>query len=160
MLITAQKVLLFEAGSVFYGVFLPEITRLIRDIHLLPVPFSHPGMAGIIVEGQQEIMPVFDLGLMLEKSSHLPVEGPTVASFQTERGPIGLLLTPLKGTITEYNYLSDRAREEELLAQVPKSLRHTVMGIGEYAGEHFFFFSPGAFLTALDLDLAARPGYS
>jgi len=150
--ISAQQVLLFETCGYRLGVFVAEVTRLILepDEALLPLPFAHPGMAGLLDSGEVGALPVFDLQGILTPSARPPVSKPgaTIAVFTTERGPVGLR-TDRRGTAQEYRYLDDFQEEASRLDELPAALRGLVMGIGELPDGLFYFFSPEAFVMSL-----------
>lgn len=154
---SAQQVLLFEAGGLPLGVFVAEVTRLFFEEELTPVPFAHPAMAGLLDAGELGALPVFDLaGLFSEAPPPRSVPGATVAVFTTERGPIGLRMTRRTTTHT-YRYNLDPVTESVRKDALPEPARRVVMGVGESDGGPFFFFSPEAFVLALDLGRAGRP---
>lgn len=154
---SAQQMLLFEAGGLPLGIFVAEVTRLLLEEQLAPVPFAHPAMAGLIDGGSLGALPVFDLfGLFSEERPARAVPGATVAVFTTERGPVGLRMERRTTTPT-YRYLDDPAKEAERLDALPAIARRVLMGVGESEDGCFYFFSPEAFVLALDLGRAGRP---
>lgn len=154
----AQQVLLFEAGGLPLGVFVAEVTRLLLEEELTPVPFAHPAMAGLIDGGGLGALPVFDLaGLFSTAPPPRAVPGSTVAVFTTERGPIGLRMER-RTTTHMYRYNLDPVTEAVRTDALPEPARRVIMGVGESDAGPFFFFSPEAFVLALDLGRAGRPG--
>ena len=150
--LTAQQVLLFETCGYRLGVFVAEVTRLTLEPEkpLLPVPFAHPGMAGLLDGGEVGALPIFDLQGVLTPGARPSVSQPgaTIAVFTTERGPVGLR-TDRRGTAQEYRYLDDFQEEADRLDELPEQLRHLVMGVGELPDGLFYFFSPEAFVMSL-----------
>lgn len=155
------QVLLFRAGGLELGVFLAEVARLLVEDRVLAVPFAHPAMAGLLVAGEDGPVPVFDLhGLVAAPvdGAALPVprSKTTVALFPTARGPVGLRLEELLGTVASYEAL-DAETTAALHAGVPAPLLTTITGAArrrsvEAGGEgSFSFFSPDAFLAGLGL---------
>lgn len=153
----AQRVLLFEAGGLQLGVFVAEVTRLLLEDAISPVPFAHPAMAGLLDGGDLGALPVFDLwGLVGERAPAAHVPSATVAVFSTERGPVGLRMER-HGTTPSYRYVGDPSAAEEHLKSLPAGARSVLMGVGELEEGCFYFFSPEAFVLALDLGRAGRP---
>lgn len=153
---SAQQVLLFDAGGLPLGVFVAEVTRLFLEEELTPVPFAHPAMAGLIDGGSLGALPVFDLaGLFSETPPPRAVPGATVAVFTTERGPIGLRMER-RTTTASYRYL-DPVTEAVRTDALPELARRVLMGASDSDAGPFFFFSPEAFILALDLLRAGRP---
>jgi hypothetical protein len=150
--------LLFEAGGFPLGVFVAEVTKLLLEGEdaLLPVPFAHPAMAGLLDSEAVGALPVFDLVGILDPHVRPPVSAPgaTVAVFSTERGPVGLR-SARRGTAQEYRYLDDFQEEAERLDELPMPLRSLVMGVGELSDGLFYFFSPEAFVMSLESYAAA-----
>lgn len=157
--LSAQQVLLFEAGGFRLAVFVAEVTKLLLegDEDLLAVPFAHPAMAGLLRNDAVGVLPVFDLVGAMEEGARPPTHqtGATVAVFSTERGPVGLR-TERRGTAQEYRYL-DFKEEAERLDELPPALRELVMGVGELPDGLFFFFSPEAFVMSLERFAAEVP---
>ncbi len=154
---SAQQMLLFEAGGLPLGIFVAEVTRLLLEESLTPVPFAHPAMAGLIDGGSLGALPVFDLhGLFSGTPPERTVSGATVAVFTTERGPVGLRMER-RTTTASFRYLDDPAEEAERLDALPEIARRVLMGVGDSEAGPFYFFSPEAFVLALDLGRAARP---
>lgn len=155
---SAQQMLLFEAGGLPLGIFVAEVTRLLlEEQELTPVPFAHPAMAGLIDGGALGALPVFDLaGLFSGQAPLRSLPGATIAVFTTERGPVGLRMER-RTTTPSYRYLDDPAAEAERLDKLPEIARRVLMGVGESEAGPFYFFSPEAFVLALDLGRAGRP---
>lgn len=154
------QVLLFRAGGLELGVFLAEVSRLLVEEALLAVPFSHPAMAGLLVAGEDGPLPVFDLRGLVEGPAAALAPATrgkaTVALFPTAKGPVGLRLEELLGTVASYEALDPEATAA-LHAEVPQPLLATVTGAarrrdGVDGGTGTFsFFSPDAFLAGLGL---------
>jgi hypothetical protein len=161
------QVLLFRAGGLRLGVFLAEVGRLLVEDALIAVPFAHPAMAGLLVAGEDGPVPVFDLrGLVDDTASWAStttsatsapprpaitaVVGATVALFPTAKGPVGLRLEQLLGTIATYEPL-DAAATARLHEDVPAALARTVTGAASATDGPFSFFSPEAFLAGVGL---------
>jgi hypothetical protein len=151
---TQGQVLLFRAGGLRLGVFLAEVGRLLVEGALLAVPFAHPAMAGLLVAGEDGPVPVFDLTGLIEGSVvPSPPRKATVALFPTARGPVGLRLEELLGTVASYEAL-DAEATGALHAEIPPPLLATITGAARGGGaddEEFSFFSPEAFLAGLGL---------
>ncbi len=153
----AQRVLLFDAGGLSLGVFVAEVTRLLLEDTLAPVPFAHPAMAGLLDGEDLGVLPVFDLWGLVRPGAPTPQRpGATVVVFSTERGPIGLRMDR-HGTTPSYRYLGDPVEEAERIDALPPAARQVLMGVGELEEGFFYFFSPEAFVMALDLGRAGRP---
>lgn len=162
-------VLLFRAGGLRLGVFLAEVGRLLVEDALIAVPFAHPAMAGLLVADDDGPVPVFDLrGLVDDPTGYASgagqirayaavaaitgaaVVGATVALFPTAKGPVGLRLEQLLGTIATYEPL-DAAAAARLHKDVPAALARTVTGAASAGDGPFSFFSPEAFLAGVGL---------
>jgi hypothetical protein len=150
------QILVFRAGGLRLGVFLAEVARLLVEDHLVAVPFAHPAMAGLLVVDDDGPVPVFDLhGLTGEAKRAAPSKGPrTVALFPTSKGPVGLRLEELLGTVAAYEALDPEATAG-LHAGVDPALLRTITGAARAAAVDgpgaFSFFSPDAFLAGLGL---------
>lgn len=145
------QVLLFRAGGLRLGVFLAEVGRLLVEDALIAVPFAHPAMAGLLIADEDGPVPVFDLrGLVDTSSIGATVSGATVALFPTAKGPVGLRLEQLLGTIATYEPL-DADATARLHADVPAPLARTVTGAASATEGPFSFFSPEAFLAGVGL---------
>jgi hypothetical protein len=144
------KVLLFSAGGLRLGVFLAEVGRLLVEDHLAPVPFSHPAMAGLLLAGDDGPVPVFDMRGLRGTAPPAHVPGATVALFPTAKGPVGLRLEQLLGTIASYEPLSESAADA-LLDQAPDAVRATLTHAARTPEGVFSFFSPDAFLARVGL---------
>ena len=149
------QVLLFRAGGLRLGVFLAEVARLLVEDRVTAVPFSHAAMAGLLVvdDDLAATVPVFDLGGL----TGAPVTTDkarlqrTVALFPTSKGPVGLRLEELLGTIARYDAL-DTDATSHLHEGVDVALLRTVTGAARAPdGSAFSFFSPDAFLAGLGL---------
>ena len=159
-------VLLFRAGGLRLGVFLAEVGRLLVEDALIAVPFAHPAMAGLLVAGDDCPVPVFDLRGLVDDDdgagqphralaavaavTGTAVVGATVALFPTAKGPVGLRLEQLLGTIATYEPL-DAAATARLHEDVPAALGRTVTGAASAGEGPFSFFSPEAFLAGVGL---------
>lgn len=164
-------VLLFRAGGLRLGVFLAEVGRLLVEDALIAVPFAHPAMAGLLVAGEDGPVPVFDLRGLVDDDgtpstasatdprrayaavaaiTGAAVVGATVALFPTAKGPVGLRLEQLLGTIATYEPL-DAAAAARLHEDVPAALARTVTGAASAGDGPFSFFSPEAFLAGVGL---------
>lgn len=144
------KVLLFSAGGLRLGVFLAEVGRLLVEDLLTPVPFSHPAMAGLMLAGDDGPVPVFDMRGLVGTTLAPHAPGATVALFPTAKGPVGLRLDTLLGTIATYEPLSESAAEA-LLDQAPDAVRSTLSNAARTPEGVFSFFSPDAFLARVGL---------
>ena len=146
------QVLLFRAGGMRLGVFLAEVGRLLVEDALIAVPFAHPAMAGLLVADEDGPVPVFDLrGLVDEGTPTLSLPGgATVALFPTAKGPVGVRLEQLLGTISRYEPL-DAAATARLHEDIPVALARTVTGAASTDDGPFSFFSPEAFLAGVGL---------
>jgi hypothetical protein len=152
-----QQVLLFSAGGMRLGVFIAEVGRLLVETQTAPVPFSHPAMAGLLID-DEAIIPVFDLCGVIDESTPPPRRAPgaTVALFPTERGPIGLRLDALHGTIAEHVPASS-AERDALLKPLSPGARRAVTDAALSHGVPFLFFSPEALVVELGLVAGAGP---
>ncbi|MBI1944793.1 MAG: chemotaxis protein CheW [Deltaproteobacteria bacterium] len=144
------KVLLFSAGGLRLGVFLAEVGRLLVEDQMAPVPFSHPALAGVMLAGEDGPVPVFDMRGLFGAAPAPHAPGATVALFPTAKGPVGLRLDTLLGTISAYEPLSESAAEA-LLDQAPDAVRGTLTNAARTAEGVFSFFSPDAFLARVGL---------
>lgn len=159
---TGGQVLLFRAGGLRLGVFLAEVGRLLVEDALIAVPFAHPAMAGLLIADADGPVPVFDLRGLVDDvgvDAHerskaaitgAAVVGATVALFPTAKGPVGLRLEQLLGTIATYAPL-DAAATARLHEDIPAALARTVTGAASAADGPFSFFSPEAFLAGVGL---------
>jgi hypothetical protein len=141
----SEPVLLFQAAGLRFGVSLADVSRLIVEEELLPVPFSHPAMAGLMDADADGPVPVFDLSGLVDPTAiarHVP--GATVALFPTGKGPVGLRLDKLHGTAATYEPITT-------VPPAPAALLRTMGGAASAQGEPFSFFSPEAFLAAIGL---------
>jgi chemotaxis signal transduction protein len=147
---TQGQVLLFRAGGLRLGVFLAEVGRLLVEDRLTAVPFAHPAMAGLLVADADGPVPVFDLRAL---TGAAPTEGArnrTVALFPTSKGPVGLRLEELLGTVASYEGL-DAAAAAALHEHVDPAVLKTITGVAKTPEGAFSFFSPDAFLAGLGL---------
>lgn len=149
------QVLLFRAGGMRLGVFLAEVGRLLVEDALIAVPFSHPAMAGLLIADDDGPVPVFDLrglvdGGTLPALSASLTGGATVALFPTAKGPVGVRLEQLLGTISRYQAL-DAEATARLHVDIPVALARTVTGAASADDGPFSFFSPEAFLAGVGL---------
>lgn len=146
------QVLLFFAGGMQLGVSLADVGRLVVEDTLLIVPFAHPALAGLLAVGDAEPVPVFDLlGLVDGTAVATSAPNANVALFPTARGPVGLRLERLDGTAHAYRALDADAAQALYAGHAP-ALLATVTGAAATAeGVSFSFFSPEAFLAALNL---------
>ncbi|MCC7072474.1 MAG: chemotaxis protein CheW [Deltaproteobacteria bacterium] len=144
------QVLLFSAGGLRLGVFLAEVGRLLVEEHIAPVPFSHPALAGVMIAGADGPVPVFDLHGLFGGTPATQAPGATVALFPTAKGPVGLRLQTLLGTIASYEPLSESATAA-LLDQAPEAARGTLTNAARTPEGAFSFFSPDAFLARVGL---------
>ncbi len=151
-----RGVLVFSAGGLRLGVAIADVSRLVVEGDIAPVPFGHPGLAGIMKVDDVDvaIVPVFDLNCLAPEAQRPPRQKPgaTVAVIPTARGPVGLRLDRLLGTASDYD-----AADTEPTA-IPDALRRTLAGAGRprtasvaVGAEVFFFFSPEAFIAAVGL---------
>lgn len=148
-----QPLLIFTSGGLRFGVFLAEIGRLTLEERIAPVPFSHPAMAGLsYVDGATGAVPVFDVVGLLDptRGPRRRATGTTIALFPTERGPIGLRLDVIEGTVLEVQPVSAE-EEREALSGLPDEVRRVVGGVARHAGSTLFFFSPEGLLVELGL---------
>ena len=144
------QILVFRAGGMRLGVFLAEVTRLIVEDTIVPVPFAHPAMAGLLVAGDDGPVPVFDLFGLIGETAPPTTRQRTVALFPTQRGPVGLRIEELLGTAASYSAL-DADATAALHKDVEPALLSTVTGAAQSADGSFSFFSPDAFLAGLGL---------
>ena len=143
------QVLLFRAGGLRLGVFLSEVGRLIVEGPVAALPFSHPAMAGILVSDDDSLVPVFDLrGLVGKPASTEGLRQPNVALFPTARGPVGVRLEQVVGTVSKYDALANDV-VDDLRGRIAPGLRTMITGAASVDGEPFYFFSPDAFLAGL-----------
>jgi chemotaxis signal transduction protein len=150
-------VLVFRSAGARLGVFIAEVGRVLVEKPLARVPFAHPALAGLLND-DDGIIPVFDLAaLVADIRPRVYVEAARVAIFETERGPVGLRMDALEGSRADYTYVSDVETSREIIGRFPERLQRTVTGVGEEASGIFAFFSPDAFLAALDIGAASRP---
>lgn len=149
--------LLFSAGGFSFGVFVVEITRLLLEEQLAPVPFAHPAMAGLaLMEDGRSLVPVFDVaGLVDPLRPPKRRAGATIAMFPTDRGPVGLRLDAVAGTIEDYEPVSAEGAAL-FLSVLPDEVRRIVGGVALRDGSPLYFFSPEGLLVELGL-LAAEP---
>lgn len=153
------QVLLFRAGGVRFGVFIAEVGRLVVETAVVPVPFAHPALAGLLDDEEEEAVPVFDLfGLIPEHRPPQEVRGARVALFSSEKGPVGLRMEAMEGGGLDYTFVSDPKETEAQLATVPPPLRAPITAVARDGRGPFFFFSPDAFLVALEQSAPDRPG--
>ena len=144
------QVLLFRAGGLRLGVFLAELRMLLTETELLPIPFAHQAMAGLMMSPEHGPLPVFDLSGLVDNARPAGHRsGATVALFPTARGPVGLRLDALLGTIARYEAIEPGAAGE--IHALAPALRATVTSVATHDGMRFFFFSPDAFLAGLAL---------
>lgn len=147
------QVLLFRAGGMRLGVFLAEVGRLLVEDALIAVPFAHPAMAGLLIADEDGPVPVFDLRGLVDSGARLTFAanaGATVALFPTAKGPVGVRLEQLLGTISRYQPL-DAAATARLHEDIPIALARTVTGAAAADDGPFSFFSPEAFLAGVGL---------
>ena len=151
------QVLLFRAGGMRLGVFLAEVGRLLVEDGLIAVPFAHPAMAGLLIADDDGPVPVFDLRGLVDtlgpagSRPSLAVSGQaTVALFPTAKGPVGVRLEQLLGTISRYQPL-DAEATARLHEDIPIALARTVTGAATADDGPFSFFSPEAFLASVGL---------
>jgi len=150
-------VLVFRSAGARLGVFIAEVGRVLVEKPLARVPFAHPALAGLLLDDALAI-PVFDLAALVadvRPKSH--VDAARVAIFETERGPVGLRMDALEGARADYQFVVDSEASREIIGRFPERLQRTVTGVGEESTGVFAFFSPDAFLAALDIGLASRP---
>ena len=141
----SDPVLLFRAAGVRLGVSVADVSRLLVEEQLLPVPFSHPAMVGLLDAGPDGPVPVFDLrGLIDPSTIARRARGATVALFPTEQGPVGLRLEALHGTAAAYQSLAEPIA-------TPHAIARTIAGAAIADGEPFSFFAPEEFLAAIGL---------
>jgi chemotaxis signal transduction protein len=147
----SQPVLLFRAGGLRYGVGLADVQRLVVEDALVPVPFAHPAMAGLIDAGDDGPVPVFDLKGLVDPSEVAGhTKGATVALFATQKGPVGLRLDELLGTTSTYAP-QPQPPSATMDSDVPAALQRTIVGEARAETGSFSFFSPEAFLAAIGL---------
>jgi hypothetical protein len=140
-----QSLWVFMSAGVRCAVGLADVARLLVEDRVVPVPFSHPAMAGVLVDDQSGAVPVFDLrGLTDPAGMPRTVPGATVVLFSTAKGPVGLRLDALVGTASTYE-----ARTEPI--DVPEALKKTLASAAVTQGEPLAFFSPEAFLASISL---------
>ena len=144
------QILLFRAGGLRLGVFLAEVGRLLVEDALVAVPFAHPAMAGLLMADEDGPVPVFDLRGLAADSVPAGAAGATVALFPTAKGPVGLRLEQLLGTIATYKPL-DAEATARVLEHVPPPLAATITGAAADDEGPFSFFSPEAFLAGVGL---------
>ena len=144
------QVLLFSACGLRLGVFLAEVGRLLVEDRVAPVPFSHPAMAGVMLAGDDGPVPVFDMRGLVGQTPPPRAPGATVALFPTAKGPVGLRLEQLLGTIATYEPLPESAADA-LLDQAPDGVRATLTNAARAPDGVFTFFSPDAFLARVGL---------
>jgi chemotaxis signal transduction protein len=147
---TQGQVLLFRAGGLRLGVFLAEVGRLLVEDRLTAVPFAHPAMAGLLVADADGPVPVFDLAALTKKTTTEATRTRTVALFPTSKGPVGLRLEELLGTVASYEGL-DATATAALHENVDAALLKTITGAAKTPELAFSFFSPDAFLAGLGL---------
>ncbi len=151
-----QGVLVFSAAGERLAVSVADVLRIVVEGDVIPVPFGHRALAGVMRTADDEtIVPVFDLRGLAEDAPPPPrhVVGATVAIVPTARGPIGLRLDRLLGTAARY------VRAD---AEVPVGLVGVVDGAGradtvatasvDVGALPFFFFSTDAFIAAVGID--------
>lgn len=157
--------LVFLAGGVRLGVSLADVTRLVVEGAIAPVPFGHTALAGVMRVREADdaaddvIVPVFDLHGLAPEATRPPIQraGATIAVIPTARGPVGLRLDQLLGTATDYVAVA-AADVATLYASLPTTLQKTLAGAGRaedasiaVGSAPFFFFSPEAFIAAVGL---------
>jgi hypothetical protein len=164
-----DAVLLFEAAGIRLGVSLGDMLRLLPDGPLVPVPFAHPALAGLLVQsgGHDDVVPVFELDRLAEPTSGQlldPRVRPTLASpsptspaaaaaaiavIPTARGPVGLRLERLASTAAGYAPVEPDATDAQ---EVPAALAPCIAGQARAADDKTFgLFSAEAFVAALGL---------
>ena len=152
-----RGVLVFTAGGVRLGVGIADVSRLVVEGDIAPVPFGHPALAGLmkVDDVDNAIVPVFDLHGLAADAARPPRQraGATIAVIPTARGPVGLRLDRLLGTASDYDAAADAPPEN-----IPPALLRTLAGAGRprtasvaVGDEVFFFFSPEAFIAAVGL---------
>jgi chemotaxis signal transduction protein len=146
------RVLRFRAGGLELGVLVPEIAKIVDPAEVLRVPMAHPALAGLMVEEDGEQTPIFELhGLVDPRASFdEPLALTAFLLFDTPVGRIGLRAELVRGTLDVY----ERAEDD---GDVDEAVRPALSGSGEADGDMFHFFSPGAFLVALDVQRPLRP---
>lgn len=153
--------LVFLAGGVRLGVSLADVTRLVVEGAIAPVPFGHTALAGVmrVPEADDATVPVFDLHGLTPGATRPPTQrvGATIAVIPTAKGPVGLRLDQLLGTATDYDAVAADDVAALYLGLAP-ALQKTLAGAGRpktaslaMGTEPFFFFSPEAFIAAVGL---------
>ena len=145
-------VLLFEAATFRFGVFVAEVASIKSGVAIVPVPFAHPALVGLLDAPDSEAIPVFELARSAKSAGAIEV-----ALFDTVQGPVGIRLDAVVGARSDYDILTDAEAFQDALSALPESLALTVTTAGRSSGIPFFFFSPDAFLGRLDLARAERP---
>jgi chemotaxis signal transduction protein len=151
-------VLVFVAGGARLGVPLADVTRLTLEVDIVPVPFAHTAMAGLMRGDDGAVVPIFDLHGLDAAAGSRPrtrAAGATIAVLATARGPVGLRLDQLLGTASAYEAA---VVDEQTLQALSSGVRRTLGGAGRpRAASHavgdapFFFFSAEGFIAAVDL---------
>lgn len=149
--------LIVVAGGVRLGISLADVSRIVVETAVAPVPFAHRALAGVmrVAELDDAIVPVFDLRGFDGAERLTRQAGKNVAVIPTARGPVGLRLEGLLGTAGSYVAV---AVDAAALERLPAALRASIAGCGRPDGEagaigveDFYFFSPEAFIHELGL---------
>ncbi len=145
---TGEPVLLFMAAGQRFGVGLADVSRLLAQGPLLRVPFAAPALAGIMFADIDGPIPVFDLRALVDPSAVLHADDDaalTVVLFASQKGPVGLRLQRLLGSVALYAAL-DAAPSDVVVAG---GLSATITGWARTDEHVFAFFSPDAFLAVV-----------
>ena len=149
-----QGVLVFRAAGCRLGVAVGDVLQLVVEGPIMPVPFGHRALAGVMVVGDDDdVVPIFDLRGLDEGAEAPPrhVAGATIAVIPTAIGPIGLRLDRLLGSAARYAS-SDAVTPPHMLRVVDRAGVADVKGASlEVGDEPFFFFSTDAFVAAVGL---------
>ena len=146
----SAPVLRFRASGLSLGVFLGDVGRVLVATSLVPVPFTHRALLGLF-PAEEGALPVFDLALLDENQPRAPFAGSTlVALFPTPRGPAGLRVEALEGSVPAYDTLAEE-EAAALRAAIPPAIRKTLTGAARVGDAPFWFFSPDAFIAAVGL---------
>lgn len=142
------RMLLMQAAGLPLGVALEDLLRVSPEADVLPLPYPHPCLWGVMptLEGACSILDIWPL-------AHGPdVPKPTlsgdrqVALFPHASGAVGLRLDHLAGLAPQVTPLPPEQQKAQLAA-LPAPVQPWLSGAAR-AGDHaFFFFSRDAFLA-------------
>jgi chemotaxis signal transduction protein len=153
-LLDVARVLRFEAGGLRLGVSIADLNRVLVEEDLTAVPFGHDALAGVVVVEPFGVVPIFDLlglaGDATRAKARPSRPGAAVLLLPTAKGPIGLRIDRLAGTLSAYGVVTT-AEAAQFLETVPRPLMPVLAGVARDQGEVFWLFSPEAFVASLGI---------